>query len=417
MHHRELLGAADVTDETLTELVAGLVREPADRVTLIDSHVEHVAYDLPTITTAGRYRVRGEALIGARRTSFGFFVKHVQSWGRSPLFAEVPTEIAAMAEAGVPWRTEPLAYRSDLGDRLPRGLRMPRAVGVFDLDDKSASVWLEEIPAVPAEWDAARFSRAAHLLGRLAASPRVRERADVGGFGWTVHEYLQGRLTHQVLPLIRDDGVWRHPLTAGAFDAALRASLQAAADRAEDLVDELAGLPLGAMHGDACPNNLLITADDDDFILIDYNFFGEGPIGFDLGQLLVGDVQIGRQPASVLQVIDDAIVPSYAEGLRAEGCEISLEVVRRAHALHLMLFTGLSTLPFEHLGAEPTPALHQMAAERAAIARFSLGLLEATESTADERACRRQSAGRRSRRGEAAPAVAGQGEVAAGRAG
>lgn len=46
-----------------------------------------------------------------------------------------------------------------------------------------------------------------------------------------------------------------------------------------------------------------------------------------------------------------------------------------------MLFTGLSTLPFEHLGTDPTPALHEAAADRAAIARFSLDLLDATEPT------------------------------------
>lgn len=380
MHHREALGPADVSDETLTDLVSALVREPADQVTLLDSRAEEFAYNLPAITTAGRYLVRGHAHVGGRRQTFAFFVKHVQSWGRSPLFAGVPTEIAAMAEAGVPWRTEPLAYRSDLGDRLPRGLRMPRAVGVFDLDDKSASVWLEEIATVPTEWDTARYARAAHLLGRLAASPRVRERADVGQFEWTVRDYLHGRLTHQVIPLVRDAEVWQHPLTARAFDDTLRSRLQAAADRAGDLAEELADLPLGTIHGDACPNNLLVTAEHDGFVLIDYGFFGPGPIGFDLGQLLVGDVQIGRRRASTLSTIEDTILPSYVEGLRAEGCEIALDVVRRAHALHLMLFTGLSTLPFEHLDTQPTPALHQVAADRAAIARFSLDLLEATET-------------------------------------
>ncbi|MEO6901290.1 MAG: phosphotransferase, partial [Mycobacteriaceae bacterium] len=310
-----------------------------------------------------------------------FFVKHVQSFARSPLFAQVPTEIAALAEAGVPWRTEPLAYRSDLGDRLPRGLRMPRAIGVFDLDEKSASLWLEVIVTVSTAWDTARYARAAHLLGRLAASPQVRERANVGQLGWTVRDYLDGRLTHQVLPLVRDASIWQHPLTARAFDDSLRERLQACADRAVELVDELADLPLGTVHGDACPNNLLVTADDaNGFVLIDYGYLSEGPIGFDLGQLLVGDVQIGRRPASTLRIVEDTILPSYVEGLRAEGCDVELDVVRRAHALHLMVFTGLSTVPFEHLGTELTPALHEMAAERATIARFSLDLLDATET-------------------------------------
>ena len=261
MHAREALGSADVTDAELTDLVASLMREPSDRVTLLNSHAERVAYDLTAITTAGRHWVRGEALVGGRRHPFCFFVKHVQSWGRSPLFTEVPTDIAAMAEAGVPWRTEPLAYRSDLGGRLPHGLRMPRAVGVFDLDEKSASVWLEEITTVPAQWDAARFSKAAFLLGRLAANPKVRERAGVGEFEWTVRDYLRGRLTHQVIPLVRDSGVWDHPLMAKAFGDSLRIRLQATADRAGDLVDELADMPLATIHGDACPNNLLVSVD------------------------------------------------------------------------------------------------------------------------------------------------------------
>lgn len=379
MHQREALGPADVSDEKLTEMVAALVGEPTERVTLLNSRSEWVAYDLPAITTAGRYWVLGEAMIDQSRQPFTFFVKHVQSWARSPMFAEVPPEIAAMAEAGVPWRTEPLAYRSDLGDRLPSGLRMPRALGVFDLDDKSASVWLEEIATVPAKWDTARFEHAAYLLGRLAASPGVRERADVGQFEWTVLDYLHGRLTHQVVPILWDPDVWQHPLTAQAFDDSLRERLQAVANRVEELGEELAGLPVTTVHGDACPNNMLVTSDDDGFVLIDYNFFGPGPVGFDLGQLLVGDIQIGRQLSSTLQTVENAILPPYVEGLHAEGCEVTLDVVRRAHALHLMLFTGLSTLPFEHLDEPPTQTLHRIAADRATIARFSLDLLEATD--------------------------------------
>jgi hypothetical protein len=379
MHDRDALGPADVSEQTLTELVAALVGEPVERVVLLDSCAEQVAYDLASITTAGRFWVRGHAQVGQRRQPFAFFVKHVQSWARSPLFAQVPTEIAVMAEASVPWRTEPLAYRSDLGDRLPPGLRMPRALGVFDLDDKSASIWLEEITTVPAPWDTARYARAAYLLGRLAANPAVRERAGVGQFEWTVRHYLHGRLTHLVLPVLRDTALWEHPLTAGAFDDTLRVRLCAAAERASELFDELVELPLGTIHGDACPNNLLVTADHDGFVLIDYSYFNHGPVGFDLGQLLVGDIQIGHQHTGTLQAVENTILPAYVEGLHAEGSTIAVDVVRRAHALHLMLFTGLSTPPLEHLGTPPTPALHQIAAERAAIARFSLDLLDATE--------------------------------------
>jgi hypothetical protein len=239
-------------------------------------------------------------------------------------------------------------------------------------------VWLEEIETRHLRWDLARYERAAYLLGRFASSPRVRERALVGEHPFTVNDYLNGRLAVQVLPMVSDEAVWCHPLVAGAFDAELHDSLLEMVIHAADLVDELGRLPRLTGHGDACPNNLLVVGDADGFTLIDFGFMTLLPVGFDLGQLLVGDVQVGRLPASSLPDVEEVVVPAYVEGLRAEGCDIAESVVRRAHALHLMIFTGLSALPFEHLDAAITPQLQHDAAERAAIARFCLGLLAET---------------------------------------
>jgi hypothetical protein len=308
---------------------------------------------------------------------YELFVKHVQSWSRSPLFAEVPEEIREMAEASVPWRTEHLLYRSDVAQHLPEGLTMPRALGVFDLDEKSASVWLEVIETEAVEWDLARFTRAAYLLGRLAASPEVLPFAHIGSHEWTVRDYLYGRLANQVLPVLRIDEVWQHPIVAPAFDDGLRTRLLAAADRVEEYVAELMALPLATGHGDACPNNLLVRPDHDGFVLIDFGFWKPLPIGYDLGQLLVGDVQIGRRSSDDLRERDEACLASYVEGLRAEGSDVPSADVARAHALHLLIFTGLSAFPLEFLGEAPTPELIAMSETRAAIARFSLDLVGA----------------------------------------
>ena len=378
MHDRTALGPADVTDEQLGVMVAKLFGEQPDDVNLTSSRADVVDYALPAITTAGRYWVRGDAEVGGSPRRFVLFVKHVQSWGRSPLFAEVPPEIAEMAEAGVPWRTEPLAYRSDLARRLPEGFTMPRTLGVFDLDEKSASIWLEEVVVEPVIWDHARFARAAYLLGRLAASPSVRELAHVGQFEWTVFTYLFGRLEHEVLPALRDESIWSHPLVSTAFEDDLRQRLVEAADAAPAYVEELAALPTATGHGDACPNNLLVRPAVQDFVLIDYGFWAELPIGFDLSQLMVGDIQVGRRTADDLEELEEVILPAYVEGLRAEGNDVPESVVRRAHALQLLIFTGLSTLPVEHLDAPLTPELLHVSAQRAAIARFSLDLVEST---------------------------------------
>ena len=120
---------------------------------------------------------------------------------------------------------------------------MPRAVGVFDLDEKSAAVWLEKVAVVPRPWDDARYERAAYLLGRISGSQRVAELGDVGQHGFTMADYANGRLFAQVIPMLRDDGVWQHPLVAAAFDDELRDRLRAAAGEVPAYVEEVLALP------------------------------------------------------------------------------------------------------------------------------------------------------------------------------
>jgi hypothetical protein len=347
-------------------------------VSVESSTVEEFAYDLPAITTAGRYVVRGDATVDGTPTTYEVFVKVVQSWARSPMFAFVPDELKDLAEASVPWRTEPLAYRSDLGDRLPDGLAMPRALAVFDLDEKSASVWLEMVPVVERAWDEARYERAAYLLGRLAGSPRVAELARVGGHSFTMADYAFGRLQTQVIPMLREDAIWQHPLVAATFGDGLRDRLRAAADQVPAYLEEVLALPHTAAHGDACPNNLLATSDSPDFTLIDYGFWLPMPVGADLSQLLIGDVQIGKARAGDLAARDDAHVAAYVRGLRDEGCPIPEPAVRRAHALHMLMMSGLSALPVELLDRPPSAALEAQVADRAAIATFCLDQVATT---------------------------------------
>lgn len=374
------LGAAAVDDAHLTALVAGLLGVEAATTTLHDVLVEEVDYALPAITTASRHWVRGRASSPDGERDWSLFVKHVQCWSRHPFFAWVPEEMRERAIAGVPWRAEPAAYRSDLRSRLPEGLTMLRAVEVVDLDELSAAIWLPEVDVDPSPWTLGRYRRAAGLLGRMAASPQVREVASLAGeITPTVTDYVHGRLAAQVLPALRDEAVWTHPLVAGAYDADLRDGLLAAADRVEELTAELAALPLLAAHGDTCPANLLVSPGTDGFVLIDFGFFCPQPVGFDLAQLLVGEVQTGRVSGEDLAERDQACTAAYVEGLRAEGDHTPADVVRRAHALKLLLYAGLSSLPVELLDQEPTPENHEVAAGRARIARHSLHLVAQSE--------------------------------------
>jgi hypothetical protein len=375
MTTRDELGAADVSDAQLAAKVADLLHQ--DEVELLDSRVERVDYDLPAITTGGRWWVSGHAATTCARAPFRLFVKQVQSWERSPLFEFVPEEYHEQAVAGVPWKTEADVYRSDLIHLLPEGLSAPRALGVFDLDATSSSVWLEEVPIRPATWDLARHERAAYLLGRFSASRALADLGDLRHVEWSLDIYATGRLAVQVVPMLMSDEIWQHPLCA-AFDDELKARLRSAAADSFALAAEGDAMPTLLSHGDACPNNLLAGEGDGDLVMIDFGFLGAAPVGFDLTQLLVGDVQIGRRSADRLAELDEAIVTAYVAGLRAEGCELAEAQVRRSHALCLLIMTGLSTVPFDLFDGPVDEHTMRTAAARAELARYALDLVEDT---------------------------------------
>lgn len=375
MGARDELGAADLSDAQLAAMVADLLHE--DEVELLDSRVERVDYDLPAITTGGRWWVSGHAATPCSRAPFRLFVKQVQSWERHPLFEFVPEEHRELATATVPWKTEAIVYRSDLADRLPAGLSVPRALGVFDLDPLSSSVWLEEVPSRPATWDRARYVRAAYLLGRFSGSTALASLAGLRDIDWTLSTYANGRLAVQVVPMLMTDEIWQHPLCA-AFDDELRDRLRGAAADSVALAAEADALPQLLSHGDACPNNLMAGERDDELVMIDFGFWGGAPVGFDLTQLLVGDVQIGRRSADGLAELDEAIVTAYVAGLRDEGSEIPEAQVRRSHALCLLIMTGLSTLPFDLFERPVDEHTMRTAAARATVARYALDLEVAT---------------------------------------
>lgn len=328
--------------------------------------------------------------------SVRFFVKLVQSWSRSSFFAFVPPAFREMAELGVPWRTEPLVYESDLADRLPPGLSMAAAVDVRPVDELSTVIWLREVAVVGSDWPVDELARAARLLGRLAASHRVRPLAAIGEADGRrgVRSYAEGRLPAQVAPLLRADEVWHHPVLAATFRAPLRSRLLAHLDRVDEYVDWLETVPEGTAHGDACTNNLLVQDGSDHLVLIDFGFWSTQPLGFDLGQLLLGDVQIGRRAAATLADVERACVPAYVDGLHDEGCDLPLDVVRRAHALQMLIFSGFSSFMLEGLldpssggegttGTGPDAALLEQATERARITEFVLDLVDDTETHAN----------------------------------
>ena len=389
VHDRAVLGLDDVTDADLAAMVADLWSVPA--VELLDSEAEVVDYHVPSILTGARPWVRGHADAGEGPREFVLFVKRVHSWRHSPAFASVPPEIGEWAASSVPWRAEPLLYVSDLAERLPEGLTMPRAVRVDERPDETAVVWIEAVEASAEPWDRRAYVEAAGLLGRMTGSDRVAELAAIDPLAWHIQYFVQGRLVHTVMPGLFDDATWEHELVAPYFGD-LRARMTAVANHVDPLAEEFARLPHRTSHGDACPNNLLRHPSGAGFTLIDFGFWRPQPVGFDLSQLLVGDIQIGRREAGDLPELAEACVRAYADGLAAEGHEVEDAVLRRGHAVSLMLFNGLPSLPLEQVAEaeqlkeageltdQRLAAMHDWSLQRSRIARYALDVLERTDA-------------------------------------
>jgi len=340
--------------------------------------VQVFPYDRPAITTAGRYLVTGSVRTDTGEIrAFSLFVKVIHSYERSPLRFAVPEPLRAQAAALIPWHTEADLYRSGLRDRLPAGLTIPRAAAVRDLDADSAALWLEHIPARRVTWDIERHARAAHLLGRLAASRSVAPLATAVHGARTPRTYADTWLAHIVLPVLAGDEVWAHPLVRDAFDARLRRRLLAAAGALPALLDELDDAPTATAHGDACTANLL-AADRDAVIMVDLGFCGRAPLGTDLGQLVLGEIQTGQRHVADLPGLEAACLPAYLAGVHAEGGTAGPAQIRRTHATLMTVFAALPSVPVEQLHDEPTPPRRPLFQTRAAIARFALDLLDDT---------------------------------------
>lgn len=346
MSTRTALGAADVDDATLASWLG------ADQIA--DCRVAEIEYDLDAMTTGGRWWVTGTAIRGGEAAAFRVVVKLIQSLSRSPIFAYIPESHRELALATIPWQIEPNVYRTP--PTLPDGLRLPQVLGVVDIDEDAAAVWMEAVEHDASPWTLPRVEAAAEALGRLAASTTLTALADDIGNRAGPHQaraYWEGRLSVQFAAAYRDDGLWEHPVLARNVDASLRRRLLALLDLVPALIDEIEALPLLVAHGDACPNNLLVeSAEPPRFCLIDWGFFARGRMGFDLSQLVMSEIDLGRRPAADLPDLQVAALRGFSRGLADAGFTVPPPELARAHAIQLAIASGVSAVPLEQLGRD-----------------------------------------------------------------
>jgi hypothetical protein len=354
--------------------------------------VTYTAVDYPTHTIATEALVRARLELAApdgTRAEARLFVKELRSAEHWPLLRAIPPEVRADFLDGFPWRLEIAAYTGPLRDQLPPGMRLPRLYAVDELGPGRAAMWLEDVDQ-PGDltWDAARFARAAHLLGRMSARRRYGEVAPILAAATRFTEpnsalrYLvEGRIRSIFAPAIADDELWAHPVVTAALavarDPALVADLRGWTTRIDQLLAYCDTLPMTYAHGDASPQNLLVPAEDpDSFVAIDFGLHCPLPVGHDLGQLLVGLCHAGSLPTDRLAETSSIILAAHAEGLAAEGHRATIDHIRGGYLAGLVLRSAFSAIPLETLGQPPTDQVIELWVERLRMTRTLLDLAD-----------------------------------------
>jgi hypothetical protein len=324
--------------------------------------LEPFPYAFGSPATGGLYR-----LVGPDWSWFGKLIQHVRHW---PSLQFLPPDVRERFVESFPWRSELELWEEPFLSRLPEGLRAPVLHGLVELGDDRVMVWMEDVDVAATPRDLDEYARAATLLARWNARCSDPELVATNEFpvGYALRMYAREAVAARGIGQLEDDELWAHPWLAD--HAALRADLRRLAPRIPELLDRLDTFVQTIPHGDASPQNLLIPADDPEtFVAIDVSFRTPEPLGFDLGQLLVGLVHAGQVPAAMLPAIAERILTAYVDGLAAEGLTGLDDDVRDAFTTSVLLRSGFDSFLFDLIGSDD-PADRHTFDERVALCRF-----------------------------------------------
>jgi hypothetical protein len=389
MTTEDLFGRASLGPAELAAVAAAAAGRDVRELRHARTRAVPVGYEWGSPATAGLWRVQVRADAPGFPVDQVFFVKllrHTRLW---PHPGQLPDETARQDfVTSFPWRFELDMHECGIAEILPPGMRAPVLYRAQQADADHIALWWEWVEQRPGPWGLADYRRAARLLGRLAARRREgaaanRRLPELAGFqqpGAALRYYVAGRVMRGAVPALAAEATWRHPVVAAArrdaADPGLPADLAELAARLPALLDRLDGLPQCYAHGDASPQNLLIpAAAPEELVVIDWGFGCPLPVGFDLGQLLVGLASAGVAGLPDLTQIDPVITAGYLDGLRDEGYDADPGDVRTGYLGGLAARSALCLLPLELLGSpQPTGELEALLRRRLRLTRTVLDL-------------------------------------------
>lgn len=240
------------------------------------------------------------------------------------------------------WRREALAFESGLLTDWPGPLRPVTCLGVENLDDRQAWIWLEAVDGARprAAWTLTEYGAVAYDLGSFAAQATTAT-PDPSLYPWLAQRWPRGWLrsirTVGLDHALEHDGCWTSPLLPGTLPANTQQRLRSIMDDAEPILEALESLPVTLAHHDPNLANMFRRPDAGTTV-IDWGFLGLAPVGVDLGLFIAGN--LARMPDSAPAAERDALATNaYLRGLRDHGWSGDETSVRFARAASAALVT------------------------------------------------------------------------------
>ena len=321
-----------------------------------------------------------------RQTFFVKLLRNPQIW---PSLHTIPEPLRKEFLAIFPWRMEYEMHHAGLADALPEGMQLPR-LNHANVTEDYISLWYTFVDVDPRPWEPPDFSRTAYLLGRLAArrreGARVNEqlptRCRAASRTSSLCRYVRQRVLGLEARIVQDASRWRTARMVEALaalgDQRLAVDLPALVSRIPTILDRLVGLPQTFVHGDASPQNMLIPVADRSLrVAIDWGGFCTLlPVGFDLGQLLIGLAHAGEVEVSELPALQDAILEAYCAGLANEDYDVPPDEVRLGFLGSLVCRSGLGALPLDPPEAAIASLTNAELTQRLQLARYLVNVAD-----------------------------------------
>ncbi len=253
------------------------------------------------------YRFSGEARDGDRDVPWLLILKGLRPEGGSP-----------DPSAWSYYKREADAYRSGWLANLPGDVVAPRCYGIVDDPDGTSWLWLEHIiDDIGAEWPVEHYGIAARHPGQFNGAYLVD--GTLPSWAWLTSGLVRGVAARGSPEMAPHQGVLAPHLVQRWLPGEASGRLFRIFEDLEQFVDALERVPPTLCHCDAFRRNVFARARAGGgykTALVDWEWAGRGPVGFDLIPLVHGSVIFFEADVGQVRALEAIAYQGYLEGLR-----------------------------------------------------------------------------------------------------